>query len=84
MGRNYYAHELEYIISAVDGVHPGRNVALGWFRKEVGSEDVVVIAEKRSSNELPDPLLARRINKLWWTRQDYCPLTSKRLNPDGW
>ena len=44
-GRNYYAHELEFLINQLPGVHPGRNVALGWFRPEVGTEEVVVIAE---------------------------------------
>lgn len=44
-GRNYYAHELEYLVNQVDGVHPGRNVALGWFKTEIGSEEVVIIAE---------------------------------------
>ncbi len=44
-GRNYTAHELEFLINQVPGVHPGRNVALGWFRREVGSHEVVVIAE---------------------------------------
>jgi fatty-acyl-CoA synthase len=44
-GKNFHAHELEYLVNAVPGVHPGRNVAVGWFRPEVGSEEVVIIAE---------------------------------------
>ncbi len=44
-GRNYHAHELEYLINQIPGVHPGRNVAAGWFRPEVGSEEVIVLAE---------------------------------------
>jgi fatty-acyl-CoA synthase len=44
-GRNYYAHELEYIVNQVSGVHPGRNVAAGWFRPEAGTEEVIIIAE---------------------------------------
>jgi acyl-CoA synthetase (AMP-forming)/AMP-acid ligase II len=44
-GRNFYAHELEYIVNQTPGVHPGRNVAVGWFRPDFGTEEVVVIAE---------------------------------------
>ena len=47
-GRNYYAHDLEFLINQVPGVYPGRVVAAGWFRPEVGSEDVVIIAESSS------------------------------------
>lgn len=45
-GKNFYAHELEFLVNQVPGVHPGRNVAVGWFRPEIGSEDVVLIAEQ--------------------------------------
>jgi acyl-CoA synthetase (AMP-forming)/AMP-acid ligase II len=44
-GRNYYAHELEFVVNQAPGVKPGRNVAVGYFRADVGSEDVVIIAE---------------------------------------
>lgn len=44
-GKNFYAHELEHVVNQVPGVHPGRAVAVGWFRPEVGSQDVVIIAE---------------------------------------
>ncbi len=47
-GRNYYAHELEFIVNQTAGIHPGRAVATGWFRAEVGSEEVVIIAETDS------------------------------------
>ncbi|MBI5381349.1 MAG: AMP-binding protein [Opitutae bacterium] len=60
-GRNYYAHELEYLVNQVPGVHPGRNVAVGWFRPEAGSEEVVIIAE--SGDQLEDATLASRIKQ---------------------
>lgn len=57
-GRNYYAHELEHLVNQVAGVHPGRNVATGWFRPEVGSEEVIVIAEAAlASGEPGDELI---------------------------
>lgn len=49
-GRNCYAHELEFLVNQVPGVHPGRNVAVGWFRPEIGSEELVIIAEVRAGS----------------------------------
>ena len=61
-GRNYYAHELEYVINQVSGVHPGRNVALGIFRPEVGSEDVIVLCEQ-PTGESPDLVSLKKLIK---------------------
>ncbi|WP_404421985.1 AMP-binding protein [Nibricoccus sp. IMCC34717] len=44
-GKNFYAHEIEDIANRTVGIHPGRAVAFGIFREDVGSEDVVVVAE---------------------------------------
>lgn len=56
-GRNYYAHELEFLLNQIPGLPPGRNVALGWFRREVGSEEVVVIAECPAATDTAAPAL---------------------------
>ncbi len=44
-GKNIYPQDLESLAGEVQGVHPGRVVAFGVFSEEVGSEEVVVIAE---------------------------------------
>jgi acyl-CoA synthetase (AMP-forming)/AMP-acid ligase II len=44
-GKNIYPQDLESLAGEVEGVHPGRVVAFGVFSEEVGSEEVVVIAE---------------------------------------
>lgn len=44
-GRNIVAHEVEALVGSVPGVKPGRAVAFGLYRAEIGSEDVVVVAE---------------------------------------
>lgn len=49
-GRNYYAHQLEYIVNHVSGVKPGRSVAVGYYLAAIGSEEVVVIAESDCSD----------------------------------
>lgn len=62
-GRNYYAHELEHAVSQVPGVHPGRAVACGWFRPDVGSEEMVVIAERATAPAIADARLAQEIKR---------------------
>ncbi len=49
-GKNFYAHELEHLVNQVPGVHPGRNVATGLFRPEVGTEEIIIIAETDPNN----------------------------------
>lgn len=62
-GRNYYAHELEYLVNQLPGIHPGRNVATGWFRPEVGSEEIIIIAETDLSEEAQRVDLATRVKQ---------------------
>jgi acyl-CoA synthetase (AMP-forming)/AMP-acid ligase II len=44
-GKNIYPQDLETLAGDVAGVHPGRVVAFGVFSEQLGSEEVVVIAE---------------------------------------
>jgi acyl-CoA synthetase (AMP-forming)/AMP-acid ligase II len=44
-GKNVHPQDLETLASEVAGVHPGRVVAFGVFDDELGTEDVVVVAE---------------------------------------
>jgi acyl-CoA synthetase (AMP-forming)/AMP-acid ligase II len=44
-GRNYYAHELEALLAEVDGIIPGRSVAIGVDDDFSGATAVVVLAE---------------------------------------
>jgi acyl-CoA synthetase (AMP-forming)/AMP-acid ligase II len=50
-GRNYYAHDIEYLVSQVPGVKGGRCVAVGIDNADTGSEEVVVIAETGTRDE---------------------------------
>ena len=45
-GRNLYAHQIEAILSEINGVKPGRNVAFGVSEEGLGSDFLVVICEK--------------------------------------
>lgn len=44
-GRNIYPQDLEAIASNIEGVHPGRACAFGVFREDLGTEEVVMVAE---------------------------------------
>jgi acyl-CoA synthetase (AMP-forming)/AMP-acid ligase II len=50
-GRNLYAHEIEKVVASVDGVLPGRVVAFPHFAEEVGSNQLVVVAESDITDE---------------------------------
>jgi len=45
-GKNIFAHDIEAVVSTVPGVKPGRAVAFGFFRETLGSEELVVVAER--------------------------------------
>jgi acyl-CoA synthetase (AMP-forming)/AMP-acid ligase II len=44
-GKNVHPQDLEALAGEVPGVHPGRVVAFGVFDEELGTEEVVVVAE---------------------------------------
>jgi acyl-CoA synthetase (AMP-forming)/AMP-acid ligase II len=50
-GRNVYAHQVEALVSTIDGVKPGRVSAFGIHDSKVGSETLILVCEKNSSVE---------------------------------
>lgn len=48
-GRNIYAHEIEQLLAGVDGIKPGRCVALPWEDERIGTQGLVVVAERSAS-----------------------------------
>jgi acyl-CoA synthetase (AMP-forming)/AMP-acid ligase II len=44
-GKNIYPQDLESLANQVNGVHPGRVVAFGVFNPEIGTEEVIMVAE---------------------------------------
>lgn len=45
-GKNIVAHEVEADVSRISGVKPGRAVAFGVYSDRVGSEELVIVAER--------------------------------------
>lgn len=60
-GKNIYPGDLEELIYEVDGVHPGRAVVFGIFNEQLGTEDVVAIAESDNDDPQSREQLADRI-----------------------
>lgn len=54
-GKNIYPQDLEGLASEVPGVHPGRVVAFGVPNEDLGTEDVVIVAEIDVDNNSPQP-----------------------------
>jgi acyl-CoA synthetase (AMP-forming)/AMP-acid ligase II len=62
-GKNVYPQDLERLASEVEGVHPGRVVAFGVFNDQIGTEDVVIIAESEFSGEIEQQQIADEIRR---------------------
>jgi len=51
-GKNLYPQDLEEIVSAHPRIHDGRVVALGAFNPDLGTEDLVIVAEVHAEDDL--------------------------------
>jgi fatty-acyl-CoA synthase len=56
-GKNVFPQDVEYALTAVSGVYPGRAVAFGLWDENTGSEDLIVIAERKHG----EPVTALKI-----------------------
>jgi len=62
-GRNVYPQDLESLTYEVPGVHAGRSVAFGMFDEVQGTEEVVIIAEVDSEDEVEQQRVADAIRR---------------------
>jgi fatty-acyl-CoA synthase len=44
-GKNIYPQDIEEIVSGIAGVYPGRAVAFGIYDEQIGTEEIVILAE---------------------------------------
>ena len=63
-GRNLYAHEIEAAVTNLQGLKRGRTVALAWFDPRIGSESLVLMAERDRRTPRADDDLRREISIL--------------------
>ena len=62
-GRNYYAHDIEDVANSVNGVRRGRCVALGVHLQVIGSEQLVLIAEREDITSGSESIVIAAINQ---------------------
>lgn len=61
-GKNIYAGDVEDHLNRIEGVQPGRVVAFGVENNRTGSEDLIVVAEKRRDAVISSDDLVGRIS----------------------
>jgi fatty-acyl-CoA synthase len=59
-GKNIYPQDLEEIACGHPSIHDGRAVAFGWYNPDLGTEEIVIVAEVEDSATLADPSLIER------------------------
>ena len=82
-GKNYYPQDIERIVSAIPGIHPGRVVALGWDDASIGTQRLIVLAEVESESKVDDPALAATVRTELAGELD-CAIDDLRLLPHMW
>lgn len=82
-GRNLYAHQIEAILSEINGVKPGRNVAFGVSEEGLGSDFLVVICEKNHEIGRDERQIKREIRLRLESEIGVVPRTIKIENR-GW
>jgi acyl-CoA synthetase (AMP-forming)/AMP-acid ligase II len=88
-GKNVYPQDLESLASDVPGVHPGRAVAFGVFSEELGTEEVVMVAEMEAGEILQIEMeeTAQRLSeeiRRRVTQGSDIALRQVRIVPQGW
>jgi acyl-CoA synthetase (AMP-forming)/AMP-acid ligase II len=53
-GKNIYPQDLEEIACGHPSIHDGRAVAFGWYNPDLGTEDIVIVAEIENTADLED------------------------------
>ena len=65
-GRNYYAHEIETVVNGIEGIVPGRCVAIGVDNWAVGAATLVVIAECAEESDVQNVSRGIRASVFDW------------------
>ena len=81
-GKNVYPQDLEALAGDLQGVHPGRVVAFGVFNENVGTEDVVIVAEVENDH-IDRDVLANELRQRV-TRGSDIALRTVHLVERGW
>lgn len=69
-GRNYFAHEIEQHVNSLPNIKAGRNVALGIYNDQIGSNEVYLVQERSPNHSVDDKLEKELIKVIRQTVQD--------------
>lgn len=53
-GKNIYPQDLEALAGEIPGIHPGRVVAFGVINEDLGTEEVIIVAEMEADEQAKD------------------------------
>jgi len=82
-GKNVYPQDLEYLVADVPGVHPGRVVVFGLFNEELGTEEIVLVAEVDDDDQEVRVGIAREIRSVVAQGTDVAVRYVETVDP-GW
>ncbi|WP_417512856.1 AMP-binding protein [Minwuia sp.] len=82
-GRNIYCHEAEAELAQIAGLKPGRAVVLGHEDERVGSQVMLVLAERDPASSHPDADVRRQISDRLFSVFQVMPRSVELVDP-GW
>ena len=82
-GKNFHAGDIEACLSGIEGVLPGRVVALGLMDEGVGSERLAILAESNATDPEEKKQITDKI-RLQITSKLNVPASIIRLMPPRW
>lgn len=85
-GRNYFAHEIEQHVNALPNIKAGRNVALGIYNDQIGSNEIYLVQERSQGQSVDDKLEKDLIKTIRQTIQNNIGLMLRDvvLVESGW
>jgi acyl-CoA synthetase (AMP-forming)/AMP-acid ligase II len=82
-GKNLHAGDIEACLSGIEGILPGRVVAIGLMDEGMGSERLVILAESNATNPVEKKQISDRI-RLQIASELNVPASIIRLMPPRW
>lgn len=83
-GKNIYPQDVEEIVYGHQAIHDGRAVALGCYNAELGTEDIVIIAEVETEELLADSAAIERSIKSALMAELGVAVRTVYLKPPRW
>ncbi|MBC8337232.1 MAG: AMP-binding protein [Rhodospirillales bacterium] len=81
-GRNHYAHDLEALVNGVEGLKPGRCAVFGVFNETLGTEEVIVVAERDPKAGIEDAALKKTVKETLFDEADLIIRDARIVGPD--